>query len=563
MAGIKNLKFNKNTPEELRKTDSGDNWPVVYVINNDTEAYVGETVNAARRTEQHLKNEARQTLENIHIISNDDFNKSVVLDLESFLIKYMSSDGRFVLQNGNGGIQEHDYYQRKLYEDKFKDIWTELKELGLTEHSLAAIENSDLYKYSPYKSLTDDQLDIVRDILKVLEDNKRDPEGSTIVVKGGAGTGKTVLGVYLMKLFSDANEKQASIPVYSDLDPEDEEDMEEFGFLKYAVENFTEMKVGLVIPQVSLRTTLINVFGNIRNMSGKMVLSANDIPKDYYDLLIVDEAHRLRQRKALAQYPLFDKNNKKLGLDKDTATELDWVLKCSRNQVLFYDPQQTVKPSDIDPEDFKRIIDRSRHYEFGLKSQLRCMGGNDYIDYVKAVLSDDPPTAKPSFDGYDLRFYDHIKEMIDDIKKIDEEIGLCRAAAGYAWKWKTKKNHDPGMYDIEIENEKYIWNTTADDWINSPNSINEIGCIHTVQGYDLNYAGIIFGNEIDYDPADGKITIDKSNYFDQTGKTALKNEEELKEYILNIYATLMTMGIKGTFVYVCNDELRKYLMKYF
>ena len=85
-----------------------------------------------------------------------------------------------------------------------------------------------------------------------------------------------------------------------------------------------------------------------------MVLSPTQVPKDTYDLLIVDEAHRLRQRKALAQYPSFDKNNQKFGLGNE-GTELDWILRSSKNQVLFYDSMQTVKPSDIDMERFAAL----------------------------------------------------------------------------------------------------------------------------------------------------------------------------------------------------------------
>ena len=117
-------------------------------------------------------------------------------------------------------------------------------------------------------------------------------------------------------------------------------------------------------------------------------------------------------------------------------------------------------------------------------------------------------------------------------------------------------------YDIEIEGHRYIWNTTDKDWVNSANAVNEIGCIHTVQGYDLNYAGVIFGNEIGYDQETKTFRIDKSNYHDHIGKTALDSDEQLKEYILNIYATLMTRGIRGTYLYACDEGLREYLKGY-
>jgi hypothetical protein len=98
--------------------------------------------------------------------------------------------------------------------------------------------------------------------------------------------------------------------------------------------------------------------------------------------------------------------------------------------------------------------------------------------------------------------------------------------------------------------------------LNSSNSHNEVGCIHTTQGYDLNYVGIIFGSEIDYNPSTNEIFIIKENYKDKNGKNGIVDIEVLHQYILNIYKTLMYRGINGTFVYVCNENLRSYMKQH-
>ena len=105
---------------------------------------------------------------------------------------------------------------------------------------------------------------------------------------------------------------------------------------------------------------------------------------------------------------------------------------------------------------------------------------------------------------------------------------------------------------------KLKWNSEKDDWVNSLNAINEVGCIHTTQGYDLNYVGVIIGPELKYDPAFGKIYIDRDNYFDKNGYIGVTDEEELKRYIINIYKTLLTRGIKGAYMYIVDSNLRKY-----
>lgn len=131
--------------------------------------------------------------------------------------------------------------------------------------------------------------------------------------------------------------------------------------------------------------------------------------------------------------------------------------------------------------------------------------------------------------------------MIGQIKQREEEGGLSRLIAGYSWEWISSKNKD--AYDIEIGDVKLKWNGTSNDWINSDGAVNEVGCIHTTQGYDLNYSGIIFGNEISYDKDKNEIVIYSENYFDKNGKQSIKDPEELKAFIINIYKTILLLTL--------------------
>lgn len=110
---------------------------------------------------------------------------------------------------------------------------------------------------------------------------------------------------------------------------------------------------------------------------------------------------------------------------------------------------------------------------------------------------------------------------------------------------------------------KLIWNSTAKGWVNSPNAINEIGCIHTVQGYDLNYVGVIIGPEFSYDFNNNKFIVNKDRYFDSNGRKGISDELELEGYIKNIYKTLLTRGIEGTYLYIVDDNLRKHFKNVF
>src|SRR5690606_9741708 len=136
-------------------------------------------------------------LTTVHLISSERFNKSATLDIESSLIKYMAADGCFRLLNGNLGLVDHNYFQKdELYSAIFRETWDKLRTQGVASRSLEAIDNSDVFKYSPYKSLSSDQRQSLIEIMRAL----LDPGLKNLVVEGGAGTGKSVLAIFLFKL---------------------------------------------------------------------------------------------------------------------------------------------------------------------------------------------------------------------------------------------------------------------------------------------------------------------------------------------------------------------------
>ncbi|NHF63304.1 DUF2075 domain-containing protein [Chryseoglobus sp. KN1116] len=149
------------------------------------------------------------------------------------------------------------------------------------------------------------------------------------------------------------------------------------------------------------------------------------------------------------------------------------------------------------------------------------------------------------------------------IRERDAEHGLARLVAGYAWEWKSK--NDPTAYDIELDGPQLRWNTTATDWIASKTSLDEVGSIHTVQGYDLNYAGVIIGNDLQWDEDAQRLVVDRDRYFDKKGKEnnptlgRTYSDEDLLRYVCNVYAVLMTRGIRGTFVFAVDPYLRRQL----
>lgn len=561
------------TAESIRTWDQVDpkhrNWPVVYTLHGRSKVYVGESTSASSRLRQHIDGKRDQNLSHARVVLDETANKSACLDLESYLIRLFAGDGRLEVLNRNDGLTEAEYFDRKRYQSTFDAIFEELRQEGLFERSLPEIRNSALFKLSPFKSLAPDQAICVEQVVEtLLEDSHESTTETTSIILGEPGTGKTVVGIFLIKLLRDIAQASPDDSVEIDSDS-----MFSDLFTIENIESLAGFRIGLVIPQQSLRKTVQHVFRRTPGLSPSMVLSpwtaADEGPA--YDLLVVDEAHRLGVRAAqatpslTARYPRI--NEKLFGQDAKEYTQLDWMRARSKHLVLLMDPDQAVRPSDLPKEVLEREVQsaKSNHRFFPLQTQMRLRATEDYVSSIRSILCQESP-KQIQFQDYDLRLFESFTEMNDLVKNLETEVGLSRMLAGYAWPW--NQTNDPQAFDIEIEGRRFKWNSVVVDWVSQPNSINEFGSIHTIQGYDLNYAGVVIGPDLKIDPETGKIFLNRDSYFDKRGKRnnptlgVTYNDDEILAYVQNIYTVLLTRGIRGTFIYAVDENLREYLRKY-
>ena len=579
MMKLARLEFSQTAVTTWKSHDEKHgNWPVVYVLDDGNSAahansntlrdiYVGETLNAASRMHQHLKTPAKQHLKNIRVIIDERFNKSVCLDLESYLIKMLAGDGANRVLNRNNGITETQYYQREMYREGFRNIFERLKAEGVFTRSIPEIENSDLFKLSPFKALTEHQANSVEEIVNGLLIDIERGSKSTIVIQGDPGTGKTVMAIYMIKLLID-------IKTFTSLEDLDSNLRLSNFFTERNQRLLHDLRIGLVVPLQSLRKSIKIVFEKTPGLQPSMVMDPFNVgeAEGIFDLLLVDETHRLNQRAnqpgAILNTKFATITSELFGSDDKSKTQLDWIRAKSRHQIFLLDAAQSVRPADLPTELLSGLVadTRASGRHFQLRTQMRVKAGSDFVSYVRWILDPHPlsyPRVRQDFGEYDFRSFDSVAHMRDQIFQRNAEVGLSRMVAGFAWPWKSKK--DRNEFDIEIGQTQLRWNSVIADWIASSKALEEVGSIHTVQGYDLNYVGVIIGLDLRFDPERRRLFIDRNSYFDRKGKEnnpvlgRKYSDDDLLRFITQIYAVLMTRGIRGTYVYACDPGLREYL----
>ena len=344
-----------------------------------------------------------------------------------------------------------------------------------------------------------------------------------LIVKGGPGTGKSVVAINLLVELTKLEK-----------------------LTQYVSKNAAPRAVYEARLTGSVRAT------EIRNMfrgSGAFIGS----PANEYDALIVDEAHRL---------------NKFSGLFGNLGeNQIKEIINASKFSIFFLDENQRVTLKDIGQ---KEEIIKWAHLsnasitELELNSQFRCNGSDGYLAWLDNTLQI-RETVNQDLSGvdYDFRVLDNPTELRELIFEKNNINNRARLVAGYCWKWPSKK--DFNAYDIEFPEYDFRmkWNLTEDGstWIISPKSVNEVGCIHTCQGLEVDYIGVIIGDDLFV--RNGVVITDASkrassdNSVKGYKKLMKENPEEAKEQldliIKNTYRTLMTRGMKGCYIY-CTDE---------
>lgn len=418
--------------------------------------------------------------------------------------------------------------QHIKYGDVAKVI--EMIEGGTIKPSKALADSlSHMLKGKQEFVLIDDQKVVYESVLAISasasEENKK-----VIIIKGGPGTGKSVVAINLLVEMSKRGI-----------------------FAKYVSKNAAPRAVYKARLTGTLRQTEIS---NIFSGSGAFI----DTAPNAFGALLVDEAHRLNEKSGLYA-----------NLGENQIKELINSAKCT---VFFIDESQRITLSDIG-----RVNEIQRWASqlgavvsvYELASQFRCNGSDGYIAWLDNVL-EIRETANDYLEtaSYDFRVFDSPTKLHEQIYQLNKQSNRARVVAGYCWDWVSKNN--PDVFDIVLDNGSYQrrWNLEVDGslWIIAQNSVYEVGCVHTSQGLEVDYIGVIIGPDLIV--RDGKIITQYKERAKADRRKSLVGIEKINktdpleaqkladEIIKNTYRTLMTRGMKGCFIYADDPETRSY-----
>ena len=435
------------------------------------------------------------------------FGHNDVIKLRNFIKKYIENgdDGNILYEIDHGRIRPS-----KMLQDSLSKMLKGNKEFYM-------IDNQKIvYEYA------------IKNAIDTISKNDK----NVMIVRGGPGTGKSVLAINLLVELNNRN-------------------MTCF----YVTKNSAPRSVYATKLRGEYTQSYIN---HLFQGSGSFI----DEERNKLDCLVVDEAHRLNEKSGLFQ-------NK-------GENQVKEIINAAKFSIFFIDENQKVTLKDIGSEDVIRKFANELGagiYTFDLDSQFRCNGSDGYLAWLDRVL-EIRDTANFDIDGfdYDFKVFDDPNEMRKAIEEKNSINNKSRIVAGYCWEWPTGNTRkDTNYHEIKIpeKNFEISWNLdSGEDFAIGATSVNEAGCIHTVQGLEFDYVGVIIGDDLRYE--NGQIVTDytkrakSDNSLKGINKIVKENgEEKAKQMadsiIKNTYRTLMTRGMKGCYVYCVDKGMQEYL----
>jgi len=424
-----------------------------------------------------------------------------------------------------------DYLKERLGKGEGLEIFNRFVTSSISPSKKLLEHTKHMIKGQPAFSLIDEQITANNTILDRAKKASKLKRKSVIIVRGGPGTGKSVIALNVLAELASKN-----IPVFH------------------------------ATGSAAFTTTLRKIVGVKASSLFKYFNSFINAKEDQIDVLICDEAHRIRKT-SNSRYT--KKEN------RSNTPQIDELIRVAKVSIFFIDDFQVVRPDEIGSTELIKETAKNfgaEIYDFELKTQFRCSGSDGYLNWIDNALQirDTPNRILSKNEKMEFKIFNSPQELYNEIKKKNEEkVNSARMVAGFCWPWSNAKPDGTLVEDVIIENFKMTWEAKneatnlapgvvkANIWAYDPNGVTQCGSIYTIQGFEFDYVGVIIGKDLKYDINKKEFVGVKSGSADSAAKRGT-SEEQFTNLIKNTYRVLLTRGMKGVYVYFMDKDTEEY-----
>ena len=413
-----------------------------------------------------------------------------------------------------------DYLRNRLQQGNGKVVFQRFSGSTIRPSKKLLDHTSEMINHRQIFNLIDDQIVAYNNILKKVKGIEKSNKKAAVIIKGGPGTGKSVIALEIMGELLRKGEK-----------------------------------VMHATGSSAFTNTLRKVVGvRARNLF-KFFNSFMSLPEDYIDVLICDEAHRIRETSENRYTPRSLRTN---------LPQIDELFKVAKLNIFLIDEFQIVRPNEIGSvslikEAAKRIgIKESEIPVFELKSQFRCSGSDAYLQWLDDVLGI-RESELARFDAkMEFRIFDNPTDMMNEIRKKNKEIpNSARITAGFCWPWSPPRSDGTLVNDVKIGDFEMPWEKKDQfwKWATDNSGMEQVGTVYTSQGFEFDYIAVIFGNDLVYDPVKKDWLTKLENSYDTYIK---RKNPDITKHLKSVYRVLMSRAHKGVLVYFMDKETEKF-----
>jgi DUF2075 family protein/DNA replication protein DnaC len=447
---------------------------------------------------------------------------------ELFNERFKSIIEEFPVFTGDQTSEMAEYLSKRVGKGDSQNVLAQVLQSKYKASKKLLDHTSQVIKREKAYILLDEQQVAFNAVLLQARKGFHDKKKVAILIKGGPGTGKSVIALNLVAELSAQG---------------------------YNTQHATGSK--------AFTENVRKVVGNQAAIQFKYFASYQNVERDAIDVLILDETHRLRATGNTMYTPAAQRSDKPL---------IEHIIEAAKVSVFFIDDLQVVRPDEVGRSTLVRETAAKlgvKLYEYELEAQFRCNGSDAFINWVDNTLGI-RKTANvlwDSKDAFDFRIMDNVYELETAIKKKQEADVSARLVAGFCWKWSKPDTTGHLINDVVVGDWSMPWNAKPDStrlaanipkshyWASDPNGINQVGCIYTAQNFEFDYVGVIFGRDLRYDPKEGLWIGDRTQSHDAVVK---RSKDKFLDLIKNTYRVLLTRGLRGCYVYFMDDDTRNF-----